>query len=130
MATSTYSNTGITNVLQGTLSSLTTPAPAAAALYSGHVTDAGAHSLKRPADSEPDSIDNDTHRKRMREDMDAAHGADAAAEAPHAIDGHALADDLAQELQCGCCSELVYKPVIVSPCEHFFCGRCVLLPFD
>lgn len=66
----------------------------------------------------------------MREDMDAVHRADAAAEAPHAIDGHALADDLAQELQCGCCSELVYKPVIVSPCEHFFCGRCVLLPFD
>jgi len=32
-------------------------------------------------------------------------------------------DELAQELQCGCCSELVYKPVLVMPCQHFFCGR-------
>jgi hypothetical protein len=39
------------------------------------------------------------------------------------IDGEALAEHLAQELQCGCCSELVYKPVIVTPCQHFFCGR-------
>ncbi|KAF8158272.1 hypothetical protein B0H34DRAFT_708115 [Crassisporium funariophilum] len=36
-------------------------------------------------------------------------------------------DDLAQELQCGCCSELVYKPVIVMPCQHFFCGSCCVL---
>lgn len=27
------------------------------------------------------------------------------------------------ELQCGCCSGLVYKPVLVIPCQHFFCGR-------
>ena len=39
------------------------------------------------------------------------------------IDGQALVDDLAQELQCGCCSGLLYKPVIVMPCDHFFCGR-------
>ncbi|KAI6114415.1 hypothetical protein F5141DRAFT_1187953 [Pisolithus sp. B1] len=35
----------------------------------------------------------------------------------------ALVEDLVQELQCGCCSELVYRPVVVSPCQHFFCGR-------
>ena len=39
-----------------------------------------------------------------------------------------LADDVAQELQCACCSELVYRPVLVIPCQHFFCGRCVCVP--
>lgn len=39
------------------------------------------------------------------------------------IDGQLLADELEQELQCGCCSALVYRPVVVSPCQHFFCGR-------
>ncbi|KAF9071181.1 hypothetical protein BDP27DRAFT_533698 [Rhodocollybia butyracea] len=38
-----------------------------------------------------------------------------------------LADDLAQELECGCCSELLYKPVMVTPCQHFFCGSCCQL---
>lgn len=46
-------------------------------------------------------------------------------ERPPPIDGQALAEDLAEELQCGCCAELVYKPVVVMPCEHFFCGRYV-----
>lgn len=36
-----------------------------------------------------------------------------------------LVNELAQELQCGCCTELVYHPVVVSPCQHFFCGRYV-----
>ena len=36
-----------------------------------------------------------------------------------------LVENLAQELQCGCCAELVYHPVVVSPCQHFFCGRYV-----
>lgn len=49
-------------------------------------------------------------------------------ELPPAIDGQALAEDLAEELQCGCCAELVYKPVVVMPCEHFFCGRYVCSP--
>ncbi|KAI6027655.1 hypothetical protein BKA83DRAFT_4232205 [Pisolithus microcarpus] len=38
-----------------------------------------------------------------------------------------LVEDLVQELQCGCCSELVYRPVVVSPCQHFFCGSCCVL---
>ncbi|CAK5284071.1 unnamed protein product [Mycena citricolor] len=38
-----------------------------------------------------------------------------------------LADELAQELQCGCCSELVYRPVTVLPCQHYFCGSCCSL---
>lgn len=55
--------------------------------------------------------------------MDAVGSEQPTGETPQAIDGHALAEDLAQELQCGCCSELVYKPVVVIPCDHFFCGR-------
>ncbi|TDL18151.1 hypothetical protein BD410DRAFT_901052 [Rickenella mellea] len=43
------------------------------------------------------------------------------------VDGDLLSADLAQELQCGCCAELVYKPVLVSPCQHFFCGSCCTL---
>lgn len=41
------------------------------------------------------------------------------------VDGEALAEDLGQELECGCCAGLIYKPVVVNPCEHFFCGRSV-----
>ncbi|KLO16760.1 hypothetical protein SCHPADRAFT_822691 [Schizopora paradoxa] len=43
------------------------------------------------------------------------------------VDGEALAEDLGQELECGCCSGLIYKPVVVNPCEHFFCGSCCVL---
>lgn len=35
----------------------------------------------------------------------------------------ALADDLEQELLCGCCSALLHRPVVVYPCQHYFCGR-------
>ncbi|KAF8635821.1 hypothetical protein AX15_000020 [Amanita polypyramis BW_CC] len=38
-----------------------------------------------------------------------------------------LIEELAAELQCGCCSELVYRPVLVIPCQHFFCGSCCYL---
>ncbi|KAJ3842804.1 hypothetical protein F5878DRAFT_359975 [Lentinula raphanica] len=38
-----------------------------------------------------------------------------------------LVEDIAQELECGCCSELLYRPVMVSPCQHVFCGSCCLL---
>lgn len=111
-----------------TLSPPTLPSPAAFASYTDHVIDTGALSLKRRADSELDIIDSNSNRKRIKENMDAAGGTSAATEGLHVIDGHALADDLAQELQCGCCSEVVYKPVVVAPCEHFFCGRYVLHP--
>jgi hypothetical protein len=41
------------------------------------------------------------------------------------FDGKALLEDMAQELECGCCAAIVYRPVVVMPCQHFFCGRCV-----
>ncbi|KAJ7189858.1 hypothetical protein GGX14DRAFT_382823 [Mycena pura] len=66
-------------------------------------------------------------RKRMKED-DNQQDSDGHAEDVVAVAGNTLlADQLAQELQCGCCSELVYRPVIVAPCQHFFCGSCCVL---
>ncbi|KAK7690024.1 hypothetical protein QCA50_006668 [Cerrena zonata] len=81
-------------------------------------------SLKRSASSSFDSLDDNTIRKRLKEDS--------MSELPppeesQAVDGQVLADDLEQELQCGCCSALVYRPVIVTPCQHFFCGSCMVL---
>ncbi|KZT19495.1 hypothetical protein NEOLEDRAFT_1077597 [Neolentinus lepideus HHB14362 ss-1] len=43
------------------------------------------------------------------------------------MDASQIVDELEQELQCGCCSALVYRPVIVNPCQHFFCGSCCML---
>src|SRR5277367_1062940 len=39
------------------------------------------------------------------------------------VNGNSLANDLAEELHCGCCSDILYRPVVVSPCQHHFCGR-------
>ena len=78
-------------------------------------------SLKRVASP---ICDDDTRRKRLKEcGCNRIHSAPE--DVAERIDGEALVEELAQELQCGCCSELVYKPVIVSPCQHFFCGRYV-----
>lgn len=38
-----------------------------------------------------------------------------------------LIEDLAQELECGCCAALAYNPVTILPCEHSFCGSCCVL---
>nr|GAT60124.1 predicted protein [Mycena chlorophos] len=38
-----------------------------------------------------------------------------------------LIEQLAQELQCGCCCSLLYRPVLVQPCQHAFCGSCCVL---
>lgn len=106
-------------------------------------TSAGAASLKRsaaeafddgPSDDEVTAPEGGAHRKKkVREDEGAARAGgepsagDAVAGAG-AVDGAALADGLEEELQCGCCSAIVYRPVVVAPCQHFFCGRCVWLP--
>ncbi|KAF9534485.1 hypothetical protein CPB83DRAFT_844294 [Crepidotus variabilis] len=86
-------------------------------------------SLKRRASSSFDCSDDST-RKRLKEtkacttekipDVDStACGMD--------VDGAKLVDEIMDELQCGCCSELVYRPVLVIPCQHYFCGSCCLL---
>lgn len=78
--------------------------------------------LKRSASSAFESTDDGSSRKKLREDsMDAGEVAMPISEP--SVDGQALADELEQELQCGCCSALVYRPVLVHPCQHFFCGR-------
>lgn len=81
-------------------------------------------SLKRRASSTFEDTQGRSSRKKAREDEDIYTNQHNAPEEGH-IDGHALADELELELQCGCCSALVYRPVVVSPCQHFFCGRCV-----
>ncbi|KAJ7600828.1 hypothetical protein C8J56DRAFT_911399 [Mycena floridula] len=63
----------------------------------------------------------ESSRKRIKEDLN--HEPQQSDQA----DQLTFAEDLEQELQCGCCSELVYRPVLVSPCQHFFCGSCCVL---
>ncbi|KAI0269792.1 hypothetical protein BC834DRAFT_819972 [Gloeopeniophorella convolvens] len=82
------------------------------------------NSLKRRASSTFDAR-GDSARKRLKEDAPPDEGADA--QAPALISGKQLADDLEQELLCGCCSALLYRPVIVYPCQHYFCGSCCML---
>ena len=82
-------------------------------------------SLKRP--SSP-TEDGERHsRKRKKDNMDGSSSKRPDRNDSGVIDGNALANDLAQELQCGCCAGLVYKPVIVVPCDHFFCGRYAII---
>jgi E3 ubiquitin-protein ligase CHFR len=73
--------------------------------------------LKRRASASFDSSEEgEGCRKRWKESVEDHRES-------RAIDGAFLADHLSRELQCGCCSELVYLPVVVNPCQHFFCGR-------
>ena len=65
-------------------------------------------------------------RKKMKEDIQAS---DKPTEMPRLDESSGFIEDIAQELQCGCCAELVYRPVLVMPCQHFFCGRYVSLAF-
>ncbi|OSD07204.1 hypothetical protein PYCCODRAFT_1381772, partial [Trametes coccinea BRFM310] len=69
---------------------------------------------------------NSTSRKRVREGNEKVE-ADDEVDGGAKVDGGALADNLEEELQCGCCSAIVYRPVVVAPCQHFFCGSCVTL---
>jgi hypothetical protein len=34
-----------------------------------------------------------------------------------------LVEEMGMELTCGCCTELCYNPIIVLPCQHYYCGR-------
>lgn len=77
--------------------------------------------LKRRASSTFDTEEGSS-RKRLKDEEEQERVARDEPQQP-VVDGGALADELEQELQCGCCAALVYRPVIVSPCQHFFCGR-------
>ncbi|KAG6831996.1 hypothetical protein H0H92_006031 [Tricholoma furcatifolium] len=68
--------------------------------------------LKRRASSSFDGCEGDTSRKRIKEDKESATtGIDGTDVAPPSV-SPTLADDLARDLECGCCAELVYKPVL------------------
>ncbi|KAG1822856.1 uncharacterized protein BJ212DRAFT_1330957 [Suillus subaureus] len=80
--------------------------------------------LKRGPPSSFEGLEDETSKKRFKGDL----GNEPDSEKSVAKPGYeTLAEDLAQELQCGCCTELVYRPVVVSPCQHFFCGSCCVL---
>ncbi|THH15848.1 hypothetical protein EW146_g4694 [Bondarzewia mesenterica] len=81
--------------------------------------------LKRRASLTFEGMDDDS-RKRFKE-CKPEQQLHIHEEQPIIISGKALADDLEQELQCGCCSGLLYRPVIVNPCQHYFCGSCCTL---
>ncbi|TCD70531.1 hypothetical protein EIP91_002877 [Steccherinum ochraceum] len=81
--------------------------------------------LKRSASSAFDTPDDTTSRKKLKEDTEESEMAITPIE-EQTVDGETLAEELEQELQCGCCSALVYRPVLVHPCQHFFCGSCVI----
>lgn len=72
-------------------------------------------SLKRRASSPLDPVV-ESSRKRLKESTDDRDQGDTP-------EYSRFTEELAQELQCGCCTELIYKPVLVLPCQHFFCGR-------
>ncbi|KAA1469939.1 hypothetical protein DENSPDRAFT_652747 [Dentipellis sp. KUC8613] len=80
--------------------------------------------LKRRASPSFEGLDTDS-RKRLKEDMSQDHEG-AVAQVP-CIPDISVVDDLAEELQCGCCSALLYRPVVVYPCQHYFCGSCCAL---
>ncbi|THH30718.1 hypothetical protein EUX98_g3453 [Antrodiella citrinella] len=115
-----------------TLASLPTAAPdvpgpsSMASMQQQHDTsgDQTVAPLKRTASSAFESAEDSSSRKKLKEDTSESEMAIAISEPT--VDGHALADELEQELQCGCCSALVYRPVLVHPCQHFFCGSCVI----
>ncbi|KAH6912790.1 hypothetical protein BKA70DRAFT_1370273 [Coprinopsis sp. MPI-PUGE-AT-0042] len=88
-----------------------------------HCASSSGSSLKRPASPSFENSDQPA-RKRAKEDVVGS----AIVDSNSVISTNSkLADELALELQCGCCSELVYNPVIVLPCQHFFCGSCCVL---
>lgn len=78
--------------------------------------------LKRRASPSLDP-EEESSRKRLKEDRDIDGQTTGESDNAQSLDQSRWAEDMAQELQCGCCSELVYRPVIVLPCQHFFCGR-------
>ena len=84
------------------------------------LTDSSLSLLKRRASLSFDCMD-DNH-KRMKNDKDDNRN-DLFQTPVGMVGGLKFADVLAEDLHCGCCSELVYKPVLVIPCQHFFCGR-------
>ncbi|KDR82670.1 hypothetical protein GALMADRAFT_238141 [Galerina marginata CBS 339.88] len=86
-------------------------------------TPSSTSSLKRRASASFECPDDSTRKKMKEEPQDNAHPEENSR--PGSLPR--FVDEIAEELQCGCCSELVYRPVLVMPCQHFFCGSCCVL---
>lgn len=86
-----------------------------------------ANALKRRASPSFEGLEDNSSRKRMKEQENFPPTEPSSDDQSVAVIQDTLADDLAQELNCPCCSEICYRPVIVSPCQHFFCGRSVFI---
>ncbi|KAF8908984.1 hypothetical protein CPB84DRAFT_1813228 [Gymnopilus junonius] len=86
-------------------------------------TSSSTSSLKRRA-SDSFECPDPSVRKKMKEDSGLT---DQSARMDSREGSSSTMDEIAQELQCGCCAELVYRPVLVMPCQHFFCGSCCTL---
>ena len=114
----------------GLSSAPTTSATAAPAPAPAGMKRSAAEAFEDGTLSDDSSVgDRPPSKKKLKDDGDGApsaagEGGDGEA---GAVDGAALADGLEEELQCGCCSAIVYRPVVVAPCQHFFCGRCVFV---
>ncbi|KAJ7928050.1 hypothetical protein B0H13DRAFT_1016114 [Mycena leptocephala] len=105
-----------------------TPAPTPSESVESPVSRAPQSTLKRRASASfTDGLEVSVSRKRMKEEREDSDVPEQTVGTVASADDSTLADQLAQELQCGCCSELVYRPVIVAPCQHFFCGSCCVL---
>lgn len=89
-------------------------------------TSMSSSSLKRSASASFEGCEGNSYRKRMKEDKDSVPKDADNPDTTRSAIGSSLLDDLARELECGCCSDLVYRPVLVNPCQHFFCGRSIV----
>jgi len=91
-----------------------------------HIEGSGKRGLKRRASPSwgEGSGDSPSHKRLKDEHVGQEESSDSRTSAPtDTTDRRSLVDDLAQELECGCCAALVYNPVTILPCQHSFCGR-------
>ncbi|TBU28621.1 hypothetical protein BD311DRAFT_758099 [Dichomitus squalens] len=89
-------------------------------------TSATAPLKRRASEAFEDASNDETKHKKPKETNEKLVG-ESEEGSRASVDGGALSDNLEEELQCGCCSAIVYRPVVVNPCQHFFCGSCLML---
>ncbi|KAF9651611.1 hypothetical protein BDM02DRAFT_3110352 [Thelephora ganbajun] len=95
-----------------------------------HIEGSGKRGLKRRASpSWGEGSSDSLSRKRLKDEhVGQEESTDSSASGlTDTMNRRTLIDDLAQELECGCCAALVYNPVTIIPCQHSFCGSCCVL---
>ena len=91
-----------------------------------HIEGSGKRSLKRSASPSWGEGSGDSQSRKRLKDEHVGREESTDSQASGSTDTlgrRTLIDDLAQELECGCCAALVYNPVTIIPCQHSFCGR-------